>query len=231
MKRGEIMLTSEMIKEYALDLGANDCGIASADRFEDAPDGFRPTDIYSECKSVVVILKKMPIGAILAENPIPYTHAAYKIYEQIDRIVMDIMVFCESKRVNSAIVPSDVPYLYWDGANAEGKGILSLKHAAVNAGLGIMGKNTIFIHPEYGNMVYIGALLVAAELKEDPINVKLSCPADCRICIDACRNNAIEEGHVNQKLCRELSFFKTGRGWDLYNCCDCRSKCPMSLSK
>jgi epoxyqueuosine reductase QueG len=39
------LLTSEEIKSMALDLGADQCGIASIDRYDETPDGFHPHDI------------------------------------------------------------------------------------------------------------------------------------------------------------------------------------------
>ena len=37
-------------------------------------------------------------------------------------------------------IPADGPVEYWDEEELEGRGILSMKHAAVNAGLGTLGK-------------------------------------------------------------------------------------------
>jgi hypothetical protein len=70
---------SEEIKSIIINLGADKCGIANIDRFSGAPEGFRPTDIWSICKSVIVFLKKLPSEVILAENPVPYTHTAHLI--------------------------------------------------------------------------------------------------------------------------------------------------------
>ncbi len=225
------MITATALKEYAGSIGAMGCGIASIDRFADAPKGFRPTDIYSKCRSVVVIFCQMPPGAILAENPVPYTHAAYKMYEEVDRLSMELLRYCGQHGVNGVIIPADTPYLDWDDENKHGRGILSLKHAAVQAGLGIMGRSTIFINKEYGNMVYLGAILLDAELDPDPLARDLACPPKCNICRQNCPRQAIGEGRVNQKLCREVSFIKGGRGWDVYACNACRRLCPLRLGR
>ncbi len=225
------MLTSSILKERAKTLGAHGCGIAGIERFNSAPEGFSPKDIYSKCKSVVVLEKQMPKGAIMAENPVPYTHAAYKMYEELDRLSMELLRCAEEYGVDGVLIPADVPYMYWDQENMVGKGIISLKHAAVQSGLGIMGHNTIFMSPEYGNMVYLGAILLNAELEEDEINTSFSCVAGCNRCIKACPQKAIRDNHVDQKLCREHSFFQVGRGWDLYNCSECRIKCPLRLGE
>ena len=39
------------IKEFALSLGADVCGIGSIDRFANAPTGFSPKDIFPECNA------------------------------------------------------------------------------------------------------------------------------------------------------------------------------------
>lgn len=224
-------MKSELIKEYALGLGAHRCGIASAEQFKDAPAGFGPKDVFSQCKSVVVFIKQMPTDVIFAENPIPYTHAAYKMYEEMDRIAMGLCRFFQKNNVKAVLIPSDVPYLHWDQENMHGHGIISLKHAAVLAGLGIMGKSTIFINQDLGNMVYIGAVLIDDEIEPDPLVEDFKCPPACNKCIESCLQHAMDGTTVNQKLCREKSFFKAGRDWDLYNCSACRKICPYRTGK
>ena len=219
-------MESKLIKETALGLGVHACGIAAIDRFDSAPEGFKPINIFSKCKSVVVFIKQMPTDVIFAENPVPYTHAAYKMYEEMDRIAMELCRFFQQNNTKAVLIPADIPYLAWDQENMHGKGILSLKHAAVKAGLGIMGKNTIFINERWGNMVYIGAVLTEAEIPADPMIEDFTCPPNCRRCLDACTQQAMDGVRVNQKLCREKSFFKAGRDWDLYNCNECRKVCP-----
>jgi epoxyqueuosine reductase len=54
------VINSEKIKQIVGDLGTDLYGIASVDRFEDALKGFHPTDIFPECKSVIVFLKRTP---------------------------------------------------------------------------------------------------------------------------------------------------------------------------
>lgn len=224
-------LTAQELKAFASSAGAHGCGIASVDRFSGAPEGFSPQDIFSGCKSVVVMFRSFPAGCVLAENPIPYTHAAYQLYAEMDRLSMEVIRFCESRGVRGLIVPADVPYLSWDEERKHGRGILSLKHAAVQAGLGIMGRNTIFINRDYGNMVYLGAVLLDTALEPDPLVTDFHCPEHCESCVNSCVQHAIGGGTVNQKLCREHSFFKAGRDWDLYACNKCRVVCPLRFGQ
>ncbi|MBN1997155.1 hypothetical protein JW935_06355 [candidate division KSB1 bacterium] len=47
------MITSENIKNLILSSGADLCGIASVDRFRDAPEGFHPLDVYEKTQSAL----------------------------------------------------------------------------------------------------------------------------------------------------------------------------------
>lgn len=103
-------LTSENIKKRAFELSAHGCGIASIEWFKSAPEGFSPKDVYSKCKNVISFFSQMPKGAIMAEKPIPYTHA-YKLYEEMDEIYMELLRFCQDNGVDAVIVPADTPYI------------------------------------------------------------------------------------------------------------------------
>ena len=70
-------------------------------------------------------------------------------------------------------------------------GLISLKYAAYQAGLGIIGKNTLLITPKYGNMVWLGAILTSAEFKSDPIMSKNLCKDSCTLCISNCPVQAL----------------------------------------
>ena len=223
------MLDAAEVKAFALGLGARACGIADPARFSGAPEGFRPTDIYPDCRAAIVFLKEMPGDIILQENPIPYTHAAYQLYAELDRLGMDLCRFLEAKGARAVPVPADTPYLHWEPERSRGMGILSLRHAAVCAGLGVLGRNTLLIHEHHGNMVYLGAVLTSAPLQADPIRDGTVCPEGCRVCLDACPAGALDGATVDQALCRRQSFYKTPRGFDLYACNLCRRLCPLRL--
>jgi len=223
------MLDAAAVKRVAKELGAQACGIASVDRFEEAPAGFRPRDIHPACQSVVVFLKAMPQEVILLDNPIPYTHAAYQLYGELDRLGMELCRVLEAEGLRGVPVPTDTPYLHWEAERSHGMGILSLRHAAVQAGLGVLGRNTLVIHERFGNMVYLGAVLTDALLQADPRVEEEVCPPGCRVCLDSCPVAALDGTTVDQARCRRQSFFKTPRGFDLYACNLCRRNCPLRL--
>jgi epoxyqueuosine reductase len=223
------MINSEEIRSFALSLGADRCGIASVDRFSDAPAGFHPTDIYKDCRSVIVFLKKMPEGAIKSGDPVVYTHTAEFLYKFLNRVGMDLCFELEKNGITAVPVPTDVPYMHYEPERMHGMGILSMRHSARNAGLGILGRNTLLINKDLGNLAYIGAILTVAALEPDPIVTDLHCPPNCRLCLDACPVKALDGITVNQERCRKHSNLEHLRGWDLYTCSKCRMVCPFSI--
>ncbi len=66
-------LLTEDVKLWARGLGAKLVGIASADKFEGAPEGFHPREILPDAKSVVVIAVPLLYGVIEKSHPFkPY---------------------------------------------------------------------------------------------------------------------------------------------------------------
>ncbi len=122
------------------------------------------------------------------------------------------------------------PYEYWDSDNMVGKGLLSMKHAALRAGLGSMGKNTLIINEKYGNIIEFGAILTNLDLTSDPIAQEL-CVENCRLCLDNCPQKALDGKTANQKLCREHTFIKNKRGFSVCNCNICRTICPKAFGE
>jgi len=216
------------IKDIAKSLGADLCGIASSDKFNDAPQGHHPLDIYSKCKSVIVFAKKIPSGSMYANSCIPYTYVNEVATEEVDKLGMNLCLILENSGIECVPIPSDDPSEHWEPHRQYARGILSLRHAGYFAGLGVLGKSTLLINEKYGSMIQIGAVLVDIELEDDPIANYEGCLEECSLCIDSCPQKALDTVTVNQKLCRELSNFENERGFVLKKCYECRKVCPNS---
>jgi epoxyqueuosine reductase len=220
------MISSRTIKKRIIRYGADICGIAPVARFTDAPQGFHPCDIYPDCRSVVVFAARFPLSTLQAKTNAPYTLVRNKMVEKVDWISFHVSDELEAKGVASVLIPSADPYDYWDTERNHGRGILSLKHAGVLAGLGVLGKNTLLINERFGNMIWVGAILVSIDLEPDPIASYEGCTSDCTLCIDSCPQHALDGITIDQKLCRERSnSYTDGGGWVL-SCNICRKICP-----
>ncbi|HNS22820.1 MAG TPA: hypothetical protein PKH24_20140 [Sedimentisphaerales bacterium] len=123
------MTIEETTKGLARGLGADLCGIAPVERFDGAPAGFRPQDVFPQAKSAVVVAKRVPEGPLHAVGAIPYTTTCNMILMQVTPLVVSLCSAIERQAgVQAVPVPSE-PYEYWDAEKCEGRGLLSLKHA------------------------------------------------------------------------------------------------------
>ncbi|MCQ2974233.1 MAG: hypothetical protein MJ211_05415 [Bacteroidales bacterium] len=215
------------IKNLILSEGADVCGIGSIDRFSDAPKGFSPLDIWSDCKSVISLGVAIPKGLTQVSSRLIYGHFNGDICNVVDKIESKVAKFIEQKYDCVCVpIPCDGPYEYWDEENLIGRGLISMKHTAIACGLGSMGKNSLLVNPKFGNLLTVGAIFTNLELQPDPICKDLCLP-NCHKCLDACPVQAIKDKSVNQKLCRTNSFGQTKRGFGTIECNKCRVVCPL----
>lgn len=109
--------------------------------------------------------------------------------------------------------------------------------AAVNAGLGVMGRNTLFINETYGSWVFLGEIVTDRYFV--PASPEKRTCVGCGLCLRECPGGALDDDGMHVEKC--LSFLSQKKG-DLspevaekmrqYNCawgCDiCQKVCPMN---
>jgi epoxyqueuosine reductase len=82
--------------------------------------------------------------------------------------------------------------------------ILPLKLAAIRAGLGWQGKNSLLVTKKYGTFLALGGILTNADLEYDNEEETNRCKS-CEMCQRACPLNALEQAYV-LKTDRCLSY-------------------------
>jgi epoxyqueuosine reductase len=220
-------INADEVKHRAAELGADLCGIASIDRFNDAPAGFHSADVIKGCKSVIVTAARFPVSSLSGSSQAAYTFVRNVLVAKMDGITFQLAAELEKLGSLAVPIPSSDPYDFWDDTRRHGQGIVSLKHAAVRAGLGRMGKNTLLVNNQYGNMIWLGAVLVNKDLAADTLAAYQPCSVECRICLDACPAQALDGASVVQRKCREISGKCTPGGGMVYECNLCRKLCPQ----
>lgn len=221
------MITQETIREKILALGADVCGFGEIERFNDAPEGFRPTDLYADCKSVISVGIALPKGLFHVDSRLLYGHFNADVVHKVDEIVFAAAKMIERECGAICVpIPSDGPYEYWEAETMTGKGVLSMKHTAVACGVGQIGKSSLLLNPKYGNRLTLGAILTNMDFENDSYCENICIPG-CTKCLNACPVSAIGNESVTQKECRQNTYGATARGFDTVDCNKCRSICPM----
>lgn len=220
------MLNSQTVKEIAHSLGADLCGIASINRFSDAPRGYHPADVFPACKSVVSFACRLPAGILLCDNPVPYTRVRNSLTPKLDAMALDLCI--ELEKQGAVCVPIPTNESQWDANTGRWRSIVSQKHAAQAAGLGTIGRHSLLITPEFGAMVWLGCVLCNAELEPDPLKEPVC--NDCGLCAAACPVHALDGKLLAQQTCWDYAFGddKETQAW-VISCHRCRDVCPHNL--
>lgn len=219
------MLDRERVKEIMKALGADLCGIASIDRFENALEGFHPLDVFPSCKSVISFACRFPVGALYCESNIPYTRIRNTITPKMDMIALN---FCaEMERHGVMCVPIPTNESQWDEKTNRWRSIVSQKHAAQAAGLGTIGRHSLLITPEFGSMVWLGAVLCAEAFEPDVLKEPIC--NHCNLCVEICPVHALDDAQVNQQACWDYAFGEDEKthAWRIA-CHKCRDICPYN---
>ena len=86
-----MQINSAYIKKMAHDLGVDLCGIASIDRFSNAPEGFHPLDVLPECKSVIILGVKYLHSSVKCKNPCQYTVVRHQLSYRLEEFALGLI--------------------------------------------------------------------------------------------------------------------------------------------
>ena len=216
-------INSEIVKNYGIDAGASVVGIAAYNDFGFAPDGFKPADVLPECLSVIVL------GATFSPEVLNDV-SKYSASRNDMITTMTDMAKVVAKRIKAdgyktkAISAAGGKWVDGDGRK-EQFGHISLKHAAEIAGLGIIGKNYLLTNPQYGNLLWLSAVLTDAKLMPDEKVESTMCD-NCNKCVEVCPVRALDDiSSFGKKGCS--SFFKIVDKKFQIQCFLCRTVCPQ----
>ena len=118
-------MDSGEIKALLKSLGADLCGIAGAERFREAPEGYHPRDVMP---GWIVFACRFPVGALLCSSHAPYTRVRNSITAKMDAIALDFCIEMEKRGMVCAPIPTNEAE--YDPRTGRSRCIISLKHAA-----------------------------------------------------------------------------------------------------
>ena len=181
---------------------------------------FAPSEDYEQVRSLAVLLwayhpAELPDrGYVFVDSYYDASNAAYHAAKELEKRLLDAGCFAKA----------NVSY--------------PAKRAAVRAGLGVIGKNSLLITPEHGTRVVIILMAVGIDVsnKEKRVYSPSEC-ASCGRCISACPTGALSEGGmIHPERCLR-NYMLEGivvpdsvrpmMGRTMIGCDICQRVCPM----
>jgi epoxyqueuosine reductase QueG len=198
------MSKKEDIRKFGHKLGADAVGFAAIEDYRSgkAPD---PKTILSGVQSMVVLGYREIGGAVESDNARISMTARLGVMDLAHHNNYLMARFIEDRfKVKTApIAPSYPLNMALPGMGLIGD--VSLRHAAVAAGLGIFGRHNLVMHPRFGSRIVFTAVLMELPLVSDPPVTEELCN-QCGLCVDACPGKALDvEGQTDNMKCLRVS--------------------------
>lgn len=194
-------LSADDIKAKAKALGADLVGIADGGVMNDNPpnpnDPRRPSDISDyDADRVIVLARRINLGS----TRIKRWDERHKYYNDelaitaLEETALELVLWLEEQGYPALIVPPTHvdPWRYDGNPDKHLAPLLSLDHAAVEAGIGTLGLNLQLLTPEFGPRVMLSAVLCSASVDCDERMAAALCQGpECGRCLSACPGDVI----------------------------------------
>src|SRR5215467_9714012 len=196
-------LDAAAVKRRAQELGADLVGIASAATLNAFPPDPRwpqtPERISPHCKSVVVLVQRIPAGAFRCKSNVPVQYIDMLVLRKMDKVAYRLAEELEERGYPSFVTAAQETD--WNYKRAS-YGRLSTRHLGVEAGLGTLGLEVNILTPEFGPRVYLTGILTELELEPDhPITEQVCIGESCSRCLHSCPADAVLHFGIDKRAC------------------------------
>ncbi|MFO8109931.1 MAG: hypothetical protein R6U17_05350 [Thermoplasmata archaeon] len=227
------MSLKEELEDMVDLLGVSVFGVTLANNLENAPEGHRPSDIMHDAESVIVMgLKMLDAQLELQSDSGGYFTIASRekmmkghitfISQDLDRFGYQISRFLERKGYKAYHQMASEGGV--DGRDLTG--LFSLKHAGAEAGIGVLGRNSLLLTPRYGPRVRLTGIITNAKLEPDASLNENYCKTCDRFCMSACPAGALKEPSDDSPYL--IDKFACGNSLATrVDCRGCLIKCPV----
>ncbi len=163
-------------------------------------------------RTVMVFVRRLNRHAIRAPlrslSSAEFTESAHDVKAIIHRTIRDL----ESQGIRAVGVSGLFPMEF--GRTDGPPFVLQLKYLAEAAGLGVMGKNRMVLHPRFGADIYLGAVVLDGCVETCDQPLAASPCLDCNLCAVTCPTGAIaRDGHFDFGSCMTHNYREKTTGF------------------
>lgn len=195
-----------LIADKALDLGADQVTFLSLNDYH-SPASPDPHRYMPDVRSFIVLAFRQLRGAYMCQSIM--RHEAMCATDTLWEVAeLKLGKFLESNYDMDVMpLPQHRPFEVTQQTWRRVIGPVSIRHAAVQSGMGVFGRNTLVVHPRWGSMVAYGLLMTTAEVESTlPLTDCNPCQRCSYPCVENCPAEAITpEGIVKQNRCTRHS--------------------------
>lgn len=193
------------VKAIATELGADLVGIARAETLNAFPPDPHwpqtPERISPHCKSVIVIVSRIPVAAFRAKSNVAVQYMDMMVLRRMDVIAHRLAEALERDGHPSFVTAAQETD--WDYKNAS-YGRLSTRHLGIEAGLGTFGLEVNILTPEFGPRIYLTGVLTELELEPDERITEQVCIGEsCSRCLYSCPTDAVRHFGIDKRACAQ----------------------------
>ncbi|MDX2004364.1 MAG: SCP2 sterol-binding domain-containing protein [Meiothermus sp.] len=204
------VLEAEALRQLCLECGADDVGFVSLERPELAESRQEVLWTFPAARSVIVFVCRMNREPIRS----PARSLANTEFHQVGDHVTQTSHLIARRLEELGVRALNEPVAFPMEADRFPKPwTLSLKPLAEAAGLGRMGIHRNVIHPQFGNFILLGAVVLDRPISCENQPLDYNPCLECKLCVAACPVGAIgPDGHFNFNSCYTHNYreFMTG---------------------
>ena len=185
----DAVLDHDWLRDLVLNAGADDVGFVSIDRAEVTDQREELEQIFRGVRTLISIVVKMnrePIRSPMRSVANGEFHHQGDIVNEISHKVVAVLEAQGYRAMNPPMAfPMEVnrfPGKMW---------VVSHKPIAEAAGLGKMGIHRNVIHPQFGNFILLGTILLGHDVTRDSTPIDYNPCFECKLCVAACPVGAI----------------------------------------
>ena len=205
----KLEIKSDSIKKMLRDEGIDMVGIADAAKMICAQPPRPATALMPTARSVIVMAVAHSMGAVCSPHIKLWTRNKMQTSRLLDSVSEKLSRLLERSGYLTLPVSADKPVEIHKINPDTGKkfphtkviGHLSLKHAAVSAGMGQIGRSNLLLTERFGPHQRLGGIITEVELEPDSFRDLNLCLDNCNKCETSCPVGALKDGRYDVDTC------------------------------